>query len=148
MTRANFPLMLIVFLTAFLGSSAVNVLQADTTYYVDAIAGDDSSQGTAEQPFKTYLPFVWTYGERDPDIGKITLQPGDQVVFRKGVYSATYQTPTDVSINNYRGLYIRGIAGSVTAPVIIRGEPGAIIDATPPQQPGICLLYTSDAADE
>ena len=143
MTRANFPLMLIVFLTAFLGSSAVNVLQADTTYYVDAIAGDDSSQGTAEQPFKTYLPFVWTYGERDPDIGKITLQPGDQVVFRKGVYSATYQTPTDVSINNYRGLYIRGIAGSVTAPVIIRGEPGAIIDATPPQQPGISAESTS-----
>ena len=83
MTRANFPLMLIVFLTAFLGSSAVNVLQADTTYYVDAIAGDDSSQGTAEQPFKTYLPFVWTYGERNPDIGKITLQPGDEVVFAK-----------------------------------------------------------------
>ena len=128
MTRANFPLILVVLLTACLGSNAVNVLQADTTYYVDAIAGDDPSQGTAEQPFKTYLPFVWTYGERNPDIGKITLQPGDEVVFRKGVYSATYQTPTDVSINNYRGLYIRGIAGSVTEAKASSGTVVALIE--------------------
>ena len=54
MKRENFPLIVIVLLTACLGSNAVNVLQTGTTYYIDVMAGDDSNPGTAEQPFKTH----------------------------------------------------------------------------------------------
>ena len=105
-----------------------------TAYFVDAVEGDDSNAGTSEEPFETYLPFIWTYGETNPDIGKIQLQSGDEVVFRRGLYSATYQTPDDLPINQYRGCFLRNIHGTVSNPIIIRGEPGAILDAIPPQE--------------
>ncbi|MDB2686888.1 hypothetical protein N9Y42_06720 [Mariniblastus sp.] len=101
-------------------------------YYVDAATGDDSNDGSFGSPFETYLPFVWTYGEPDPDIGKISLAPGDRIVFRKGIYKATFKTPDDAVS---RGCYLRGVHGTMQEPVVLQGEPGAIFDAMP-TEPG------------
>ena len=129
-----------------LATSNANVFRNGTTYYVDAATGDDSNPGTFDEPFKTYLPFVWTYDEPNPDIGKIQLQAGDEVFFRKGFYSATFQTPSDLGNNQYRGLFLRNVHGTSSQPIVIRGEPGAVIDAMPPVECNLHPDFNSECA--
>ena len=96
-----------------------------TNYYVDAHNGDDDNPGTEDAPFASYLPFAETYGDRPAHIGKIDLVAGDVVQFLPGVYSDTFAAPNDVS----RAFYLRNVHGTESEPVVIRGIPGAILDA-------------------
>ena len=101
------------------------------SFFVDPVNGNDSNPGTADQPFASYLPFVWAYDQADPNIGRVTLQWGDHVVFRTGVHDATFQNPSDVNTGTHRGLYLRGLSGTTEAPIVFRAEPGAIINPNP-----------------
>ena len=102
-----------------------------TTFFVDAANGNDSNPGTADQPFASYLPFVWAYDQEDPNVGRVRLQQGDEVVFRAGLYTETFQNPSDITTGTHRGLYLRDINGTAAEPIVIRAEPGAIIDPMP-----------------
>ena len=102
------------------------------SFYVDAISGDDANPGTADQPFATYLPVVWAYDQADgANIGTVQLQPGDELVFREGTYSATFQNPSDRNTGIHRGLYLRGLNGTAENPIVVRAEPGAVINPSP-----------------
>lgn len=100
------------------------------TYYVDAINGNDSNPGTVDAPLKSYLPFVFAWGPENAaaGIGRIDLKPGDIVEFAPGVYSDTYRNPGD----SYRGFHLRDVFGTAESPIILRGQPGAVLDTQPP----------------
>ena len=101
-----------------------------STYYVDAVNGSDDNSGIApDQAFQTWLPFVFAYGQDDANIGKIDLGPGDVVEFLPGTYSATYKNPSETP---YRGFDLRGVHGTEEHPIIIKGRPGVVFDAVPP----------------
>ncbi len=78
-------------------------------YCVDQEKGDDSSEGTFEFPWKT--------------IGKAnqTLQPGEKVIIKKGIYNETIAPVSDGTQNSpiiYQGLnspIIRGKKGAIAA---------------------------------
>ena len=112
-----------------------------SVFYVDAAIGDDSNPGTAEQPWATYLPIVWAYDQADPNIGRVNLQAGDEVIFRAGLYDETFQNPSDINTGTFRGLYLRGLSGTEENPIVFRAEPGAIINPAPANNSD-CLLYT------
>ena len=97
-----------------------------TTFYVDASTGIDSNAGTEAAPLASYLPFVSAYGQSDSNIGRIELQPGDEVVFAAGTYDETFQLPgSDVN----HGFRLRNVHGTETAPITLRSEDGAILRA-------------------
>lgn len=98
-----------------------------TSYFVDAELGNDNNLGTAEAPFASYLPFVSAWGQEDRNIGKVDLGAGDVVEFAPGLYTETFRNPND----NYRGFHLRDVFGTAEAPIIIRGQPGAVLDAQP-----------------
>lgn len=100
-----------------------------TTFFVDAASGSDSNPGTADLPFQSYLPLVSAYGQADPNVGRIELQPGDEVIFRAGEYDETFQLPgSDV----HHGFRIRGIDGTANDPIVLRGEQGAVFTGAAP----------------
>ncbi|MCA9127078.1 MAG: DUF4114 domain-containing protein [Planctomycetales bacterium] len=98
-----------------------------THYFVNAETGDNGNTGTEEAPFRSYLPFVEAYGQSDANIGKIELQPGDIVEFAPGLYSDSFRIPN----TDGQGFYLRGVSGTEEAPIVIRGNPGTVIDARP-----------------
>lgn len=103
-----------------------------TGYFVDAVNGSDNNFGTSpEQAFETWLPFVAAYGQSDPNIGKINLEAGDVVEFLPGTYSATFQNPSEAP---HHGFHLANVHGTVDQPIIIRGRPGAVLDAIPPDR--------------
>lgn len=102
-----------------------------TTFFIDAANGDDSNPGTAEQPLASYLPIVWAYDQSDPNVGRIDLQAGDEVVFRAGTYSDTFQNPPDRNNGTHRGLYLRGLNGTEDNPIVVRAEEGVVINPSP-----------------
>ena len=104
-------------------------LLAGLTYYVSPSheSASDSNPGTQELPLATYLPFVWAYGQSDPNIGRIQLEPGDNVVIGEGLIDAIFANEGHVN-----GLLLRDLHGTEENPIVIQGSPGAIIDARNP----------------
>ena len=92
------------------------------TFYIDPAIGNDANLGTADQPFASYLPFVWSYDQADPNIGRVELQGGDHVVFRAGLYDETFQNPSDVNTGTFRGLYLRCLLYTSPSPRDQRGS--------------------------
>ena len=76
---------------AILCLSSIASADDGMTFYVDASTGSDSNPGTQAAPLASYLPFVSAYGQSDSNIGRIELQPGDEVVLLAGVYDETFQ---------------------------------------------------------
>ncbi len=50
------------------------------TYVLDWHNGSDNNPCTEELPCKSYLPFVTTYGQSDPNIGKLRVLAGDLII--------------------------------------------------------------------
>lgn len=113
-----------------------------TTYVVDWDNGSDDNPCTAEEPCKSYLPFVTTYGQSDPNIGKLKLQGGDVVELRPGVYLAAYLHPDA----GYRGFHLRNVHGQPGNEIVIRGEAGAVLDAIAPDGTEVTKLSIQDAS--
>jgi hypothetical protein len=88
------------------------------TYYVDAVAGDDAADGSDGAPWRTVQHAA------------ATLQPGDTVVVRPGVYVEAVNVAT---------------SGTPEAPITYRAEPGAVLESPNPSlslsafgfQPGV-----------
>jgi|GEM_PF-3336103 len=112
------------------------------TYVVDWDNGSDDNPCTMEEPCKSYLPFVTTYGQSDPNIGKLTLHGGDVVEIRPGVYLAAYPHPNA----GYRGFHLRNVHGQPGNEIIIRGEAGAVLDAIAPDGTEVTKLSLQDAS--
>ena len=112
-----------------LGYETLETRQLLATYYVDASTGSDSNTGSHAAPFESYLPFVSAYGQDDPNVGRIELQAGDEVVFAAGEYDDTFRLPGSSVDHGFR---LRGINGTSDAPIVLRGEPGAVFAGTAP----------------
>ena len=96
-----------------LGYETLETRQLLATYYVDASTGSDSNTGSHAAPFESYLPFVSAYGQDDPNVGRIELQAGDEVVFAAGEYDDTFRLPGSSVDHGFR---LRG----TTAPAMHR----------------------------
>ena len=81
------------------------------TYYVDAVTGSDSNSGLADAPLRSYLPLVTAYGQENPNVGRIELRPGDEVVFAAGSYDATFRLAGSTVDHGFR---LRGISGTLS----------------------------------
>ena len=114
-----------------------------TTFYVDASAGSDSNAGTEVAPLASYLPFVSAYGQSDSNVGRIQLQPGDEVVFAAGVYDETFRLPGS---NIDHGFRLRNVHGNEAAPITLRGDDGAVLQAAAANGSEVTKLELFDAS--
>ena len=111
---------------AILCLSSIASADDGMTFYVDASTGSDSNPGTQAAPLASYLPFVSAYGQSDSNIGRIELQPSDEVVFLAGVYDETFQLPGS---NVNHGFRLRNVHGTETAPITLRAKDGVVLRA-------------------
>jgi hypothetical protein len=92
-----------------------------TCYYISKLTGSDSAAGTFSQPWKTAQNVVSYYNPSDRPSKWVQLQAGDVVYFMSGVYNRTY----DYMYQGQKSIYLRGVHGTSSAPVVLKAYPGS-----------------------
>jgi len=113
---------------------------------IDPVNGDDQAAGTYDHPWKTFVNVNTSiYTQYRPATWK-GLNPGDVVYLKTGVYSAIYHPGDDGGADGGGSyvLYLRGVDGTESDPITVKGFPGAhpVIDPAG-QGRGIHLLQSS-----
>jgi len=94
------------------------------TYVIDPQLGDDDNPGTAEQPWATYSNIVAYDSEEDKPPGHVQLESDDAVLFKPGAHSFSYDF-----YNEKRALYLNNVHGEHDRPIVLRADPGAVLNA-------------------
>ncbi len=108
---------------AFTSCTCANLCEATGSgrcFYISSQTGSDSNPGTYAAPWKTYRNINYYEGGVGAPSTRVTLQAGDVVYFLSGVYRDTLQYN-----GRGRGLVIRLINGTSSAPVVFKAYPGA-----------------------
>jgi len=112
------------------------------TYVLDWHNGSDNNPCTEELPCKSYLPFVTTYGQSDPNIGKLRVLAGDLIIVWPGEYTATYEHPDA----GPRAFHWRNVHGEPGNEIRIVAQPGAVFNATAPDGSEVAKLSLQDSS--
>lgn len=109
-------------------------------YYVSATSGALGNPGTWASPWKTIQNFVSYYESGHAPANHVRPGPGDVVYFMSGVYSHTYDYN-----GQRRALFLRGIHGTPSAPIVVKAYPGQQAIIEPDQHAeGIYILQSSN----
>lgn len=92
-----------------------------STYYIDDATGSNDNAGSFASPWKSPAAFSYAGG----GAGHHNPVAGDCFVFRAGTYDETYVYNSQDWL-----VYIRGVNGTVSDPVIVRNYPGESVILT------------------
>ena len=109
-------------------------------FYISALTGNDTNDGSYTQPWRTARNIVSYYDGSNPPPKPTALIAGDVVYFLEGTYSDSiyYQSgvPTTKRLMKFRNLH-----GTAAAPIVLRAYPGQRVRFSPKEPiPGIEVL--------
>ncbi len=107
------------------------------TYFVDPVHGDDNADGLSPtSAVRTLERYVSQYESLKPQ-RHVDLGPGDTIVLMPGDHHFAYR----YGEGQWQGLFLRGVHGTASQPITIRGMDGARIDNRAPDGSEMSSIY-------